>query len=373
MGEYFDNPMTTLTATARRFCFRGHCRAVRYAVAVMLSLFAVHAVPAIAQETIDDTPTSVSPPQLPTEVAVGAYLIGLSQVSEPSDPFPTLDLEVFLNLSWNDPRLASEDENRSPRVFQEEEAEEKLSEIWAPDVEVQNQVEQRQTESIELTIYADGSVDYEERFGATLNAELDLSRFPFDQQVLDMELQSFVWDRNEISLVRNSAQTGFDDEFETPEWSVTAVEGLIGAGMEVRDDREFSNYTFRIHAERQSGHYLLRLFLPLLFVMAATWLAFWEPAAERYRIGFFALLTVVATHAIVAGNLPRLNYPTLADMVLMFCYITALAVISIGIVVRRMETSGNVKRARQIDRYSLWLLPLTTAIVLSITALILWN
>ena len=124
-------------------------------------------------------------------------------------------------------------------------------------------------------------MDYEERFGATLNAELDLSRFPFDQQALDMELQSFVWDRSEISLVRNQAQTGFDDEFETPEWSVTAVEGLIGAGMEVRDDREFSNYTFRIHAERQSGHYLLRLFLPLLFVMAATWLAFWEPAADR--------------------------------------------------------------------------------------------
>ena len=167
MGEYFDNPMTNLTATARRFCFRGHCRAVRYAVAVMLSLFAVHAVPAIAQETIDDTPTSVSPPQLPTEVAVGAYLIGLSQVPEPSDPFPTADLEVFLNLSWHDPRLASEDENRSARVFQEEEAAEKLSEIWAPDVEVQNQVEQRQTESIELTIYADGSVDYEERFDAT--------------------------------------------------------------------------------------------------------------------------------------------------------------------------------------------------------------
>ncbi len=91
-----------------------------------------------------------------------------------------------------------------------------------------------------MTIYADGSVDYEERFGATLNAELDLSRFPFDQQALDMELQSFVWDRSEISLVRNQAQTGFDDEFETPEWSVTAVEGLIGAGMEVRDDREFS-------------------------------------------------------------------------------------------------------------------------------------
>jgi len=339
----------------------------------MLSLLAMHAVPVIAQETTDDTPTSVSPPQLPTEVTVGAYLIGLSQVSEPSDPFPTVDLEVFLNLSWLDPRLASDDENGPPRIFQEEEAEEKLSEIWSPDIEVQNEVEQRQTESIELTIYADGSVDYEERFGATLNAELDLSTFPFDSQALDMELQSFVWDRSEISLLPNDAQTGFDVEFQTPEWKVTAVEGLIGTGMEVRDDREFSNFMFRIHAERQSGHYLLRLFLPLFFVMAATWLAFWEPAAERYRIGFFALLTVVAMHAIIAGNLPRLDYPTLADMVLIFCYVTAIAVIAIGLIVRRIEAAGNVKRARVIDRYSVWLLPAIIAIVLSVAALILWN
>jgi len=296
--------MTRLIVNAGRSRFRGRRRAVHYAAAVMLSLLAMHAVPVIAQETTDDTPTSVSPPQLPTEVTVGAYLIGLSQVSEPSDPFPTVDLEVFLNLSWLDPRLASDDENGPPRIFQEEEAEEKLS---------------------------------------------------------------------EISLLPNDAQTGFDVEFQTPEWKVTAVEGLIGTGMEVRDDREFSNFMFRIHAERQSGHYLLRLFLPLFFVMAATWLAFWEPAAERYRIGFFALLTVVAMHAIIAGNLPRLDYPTLADMVLIFCYVTAIAVIAIGLIVRRIEAAGNVKRARVIDRYSVWLLPAIIAIVLSVAALILWN
>ena len=371
-GECLKNLMTPFKAISGRSRFHGFRRVIHYAAVAALCLLSMYAVPTIAQDTIGDTPTSVSPPRLPTDVAVGAYLIGLSQVSEPSDPFPTVDVEVFLNLTWHDPRLVSEDDERTPQVFQEEEAEEKLSEIWSPDVEVQNEVEQRQTESIELTIFADGRVDYEERFGATLNAELNLSRFPFDRQALDMELQSFVWDRGEISLVLNDPQTGFDEEFETPEWRVTAVEGLIGTGMEVRDDREFSTYTFRIHAERHSGHYLLRLFLPLLFVMAATWLAFWEPAQERYRIGFFALLTVVATHAVVARSLPRLSYPTLADMVLIFCYVTAISVIAVGVVVRRNEATGNIKRARAIDRYSLWLLPVTAAIVLSVTAVILW-
>jgi hypothetical protein len=280
---------------------------------------------------------------------VGAYLIGLSQVSEPSDPFPTIDVEMFLNLSWKDPRLAFGSVDTRPRVFQGEEAEEKLSEIWSPDVEIQNEVEQRQTESVELTIFPDGAVDYEERFGATLNAELDLRKFPFDRQVLDMELQSFVWDRNEISFIVNEAQTGFDPDFETPEWSVTGIEGLIGLRTEVRDTRKFATYTFRINAKRHAGHYLLRFLLPLFFVMTLTWFAFWEPLQDRFRVGFLAMLTVVATHAIISSSLPRLNYPTLADMVLIVCYWAATALVAVSIVVRRIDAAGDAERAQQYD------------------------
>lgn len=329
--------------------------------------------PTYAQETSDDIPTAVSPPSAPTEVAVGVYLIGLSQVAEPSDPFPTIDLEVFVNLSWRDPRLASEDADGSPIVFQEEEAEEKLSEIWSPDIEIQNEVEQRETESVQLTILPDGTVDYEERFGATLNAELDLHEFPFDRQAMDMELEAFVWDRTELLLIANEAQTGFDEGFLTPEWSVTGVESLIGFRSDVRDDREFSTYTFRIQAKRHAGHYLLRFVLPLFFVMTMTWLAFWEPPENRYRIGFLALLTVVATHAVVAGSIPRLDYPTLADMILIVCYLAATALVAVSIVVLRIEARGLPERARTFDRWARWSLPVAAAIVLAVSALILWN
>jgi hypothetical protein len=154
-----------------------------------------------ALQSSDDIPTFATPPGRPTEVSIGVYLIGLSQVSEPSDAFPTYDVEMFFNVTWKDPRLAFGGDDSLPHVFQEEEAEEKLSEIWSPDFEIQNEVQQRQTESIELTIFPDGSVDYEERFGATLNAELDLRRFPFDRQKLDIELQSFTWDHAELTIV----------------------------------------------------------------------------------------------------------------------------------------------------------------------------
>jgi len=348
-------------------------QAVPLAAALALSSAISDVTPVFAQESSSDIPTSISPPQLPTEVAVGAYLIGLSGVSEPSDPFPTVELEVFLNLSWLDARLAFGDESAPPHVFQGEEAREKLSEIWSPDIEIENEVEQRQTESVELTVFSDGRIDYEERFGATLNAEMDLHEFPFDRQSLDMELQSFVWDQSEVAFVANEAQTGFDPDFETPEWNVHSVEMLIGVRSEVRDEREFSSYTLRVNARRDPGHYLIRFMMPLFFVMTLTWFAFWEPVRDRFRVGFLALLTVVATHAIISDSLPRLDYPTIADMALIVCYLAATAIIVVSIVVRKVEAKGDVERAQRIDRWARWLFPGAATLILAITVLVLWN
>ena len=348
------------------------CPAFRRTAAYLVASALICATPAFAQETSDDIATAVSPPSLPTEVAVGAYLMGLSRVSEPSDPFPTIDVEMFLSVSWIDRRLAFGDVDTAPLVFQEVEAEEKLSEIWSPDIQIQNEIVQRQTESVELTIFPDGRVDYEERFGATLNAELDLRRFPFDRQAMEMELQSFVWDRSEVVFVPNEPQTGFDSDFETPEWSVSRVEGIIGVRSEVRDDREFSHYAFRIIAARHAGHYVLRFLLPVFFVMTLTWFAFWEPLADRFRVGFLALLTVVSLHAVIANSLPRLAYPTLADMVLIVCYLAATWLIVVSIVVRRIEASGDAERAHKYDRRARWIFPAGAAAMLAVGLTLLW-
>jgi len=329
---------------------------------------------AAAQETSsDDAPTFVVPPEHPTEVQVGVYLLGLSHVSEPSEAFPTFDVEMFIDLSWKDPRLAFSIEGIEAHVFQEQEAEEKLSEIWSPDIEIQNEVEQRQTESVRLTILPDGTVQYEERFGATLNAELDLRRFPFDAQTFDLEFQSFVWDRNELVFTVNEDQTGFDPEFTTPEWFVTGTEAVLGIHSEIRDDRAFSTYIFRIHAPRHSGHYVLRFMLPLLFVMMLTWFAFWQATEQRLRVGFIALLTVVASHTVISQDLPRLHYPTFADVVLIVCYAIASALIVESILVQRMETGGALERAKRVDRWTRWLLPVVTAVVLVGSLLVLWS
>lgn len=321
----------------------------------------------------DDPPTFVVPPQQPTEVSIAAYLIGLSRVSEPSAAFTTFDVEMYINVSWKDPRLAFSSGTGAVRVFQEEAAAEKLSEIWSPDPEIQNEVEQRETESIELRIFPGGKVEYEERFGAVVHVEFDLARFPFDEQILELEFQSFLWDQQEFVFLVNDKRTGFDPTFKTPEWIVTETKSSVSVRSEIRDDRDFSTFIFWIRAERQAGHYVMRFLLPLLFVMVLTWSAFWMPPDQRSRVGFIALLTVVASHSAISSTLPRISYPTFADVVLLVCYLYATALIVVSLKIQRIEENGMKERARKIDAWTRWCLPVVAVLALGTSVIALWN
>jgi hypothetical protein len=282
----------------------------------------------------DDIPTAVSPPNYPTEVTIGAYLIGLSRVSAPSEAFPSFEVEMFIDLSWKDERLAFSTDEKESAVFLEEEAEEKLSEIWSPD--------------------------------------MDLRRFPFDEQIFDIEIQSFVWDKNDIILKINEEQLGMDPDFHTPEWTVLGVKATHSLRSEIRDDRDFSTFLFRINAERHSGHYMLRILMPLMFVMLLTWIAFWITPADQIRLGFIVLLTVVATHTVISNSLPRLHYPTFSDILLTICYLFATTLILESTVVRNLGDNEKKAQVEKIDQRTRWLLPVGALVVLGISVIILW-
>ena len=84
--------------------FRGLGLGVLVTVVALLSTNAIygHEIP----EEEHDDPIYVSPPEQPTEVKVGLYLIGIDEISPASDAFPTFEAELFMDLMWKDPRLA---------------------------------------------------------------------------------------------------------------------------------------------------------------------------------------------------------------------------------------------------------------------------
>lgn len=76
---------------------------------------------------------------------------------------------------------------------------------------------------------------------------------------------------------------------------------------------------------------------------------------------------------VVADGLPRLSYPTFADVVLIVCYLAATALIVVSIAVRKTEAARGSERAKRVDQWARRLFPVVVATILGVTALVLWR
>lgn len=304
----------------------------------------------------------VSPPAEPTVVKVGMYLIGIPSVAPPSTEFPSYTAEIFMDLEWRDPRLAfdPEVEGTSRKVYQDGSVDEELRQIWWPNVEIENEEGSRKIEVRTLAVHADGTVEYTERFAATMHTDFDLVRFPFDTQTFEVRLEPFSWDERYVTFVPYPERSGFDESFQMLEYDLLKVAHRIESVREIRSNEKFSRYVFTIDLERRSGYYLWKLVLPLLIVVAFTWSAFFmtgEAYGTRMQRSFVSLLTLVAFHQVLARNLPRISYLSFLDGV------AFLALISVGltllqiIVAHRATIDGDPERAARLDRMARWVVP----------------
>ncbi|MCB1736449.1 MAG: hypothetical protein H6981_14940 [Gammaproteobacteria bacterium] len=301
----------------------------------------------------------LQPPQHTVQVGIGVYVLSVNRVADASDPFPSYDAEVFLDLRWRDPRLAWGDgKGAEPRVLTEHNAETLLNEIWHPAIELENAERARTREHLKLIVRSDGAVEYEERFNAVLKTRFDLIRFPFDRQTLEMDIESSSWTRDELVFKVLPSHTGFNPDMVAPEWRFLDHSTELRGEREIRAEDEFHELIFRLSVERDPGFYLWKLILPLFVIVALSWSVFWmtgEQSSGRMMRAFLALLAVVASHRVISGYLPRITEITFLDAVVYAAYFfTALTIIE-NVLVHRAAARGAADVAEKIDRRSqLW-------------------
>lgn len=324
--------------------------------------------------TAQEEPIFVNPPAEPTEVQLGLFLIGIDKISLPNSVFPTFDAELFLDMRWQDERLAfnANEAGTDRKIFLEHEAELELDRIWWPDIEIENGEGIRQTENLELIIFADGMVEYEERFVATIETNFDMRKFPFDNQELEIDIESFIWDERFVVFAPLQEKMGSETNHAGGEWIVTDISTEIYPEPEVRSDHDFSEFIFNVHVERLPGYYIWRI-VPLFVLIALSWSAFWmvnEPMPGRMGRSFVALLTVVAFHRIISDMMPRISYMTFLDGMVIIAYLFTSITIIENVIVNYFRTKDNIEKANHIDMLARWLVPLGFVLCSGLVALL---
>ena len=263
----------------------------------------------------------------PVEVTVGVYISDLDNIDQTTE---TYEVSGYLSAKWTDPRLIF-----NPKELGVDYIAYKPGEIWEPYLTKVNAVDENQPNDVALDVKPDGTVQYSERFDVTLSGRFHFSLFPFDSQMLQMIIESFEYDKNQVIFLVDKQQSGWgEDEFlSLSEWQILGFSISTSLREYVPDKTEYSRVTFGLKVKRNPEFYIWKILLPLLLIDIISWSVFWIDAKKDFGsqigLGMTSLLTAIAYSFTISSSLPRVAYLTLIDYFILLSYIFIFSLICV--------------------------------------------
>jgi len=291
----------------------------------------------------------------PTQVEIAVVALDVEHIDDAMQGFSA---NVLFVSRWSDSRLAHDgtgDEWLN------------LDDVWHPRLQVANLRRASSTLPKIVEVTPDGTVTYRQRLLGEFSQKLDLSDFPLDQQTLAIQIVSMGNLHDEVVLVTHpEIPSGVVPDVSISDWEI--LDSRAGTqpyqpmpGVEPR-----AGYALEFEAKRFVGYYRTKIIMPLLLIVAMSWLVFWidpELAGPQISLAVTSVLTLIAYRFMVSGMLPKISYLTRMDWFTSAS--TALVFLTLveATYTVMLTKRGQPERAQTIDRISRWGVPLAFVLV----------
>lgn len=293
--------------------------------------------------------------QGPTRVYFRVLVLDIEQIDAANQNF---SVNVFLNLTWKDQRLAS---LRSP------ERQIPLDEVWNPQVLIANRQGVLSHSLPEVVqVQPDGTVVYRQRYTGKLSQPLNLSDFPLDKHVFIIQFASAAYQAHELDFVPARAQHdstlvggAIARQLSLTDWRLFDHKVLATAYQPI-DEIQVAGFAFQFEAERYFTYYLWQVVLPLTVVVVMSWAGYWvqrNQVGVRIGVATSSILTLIAHRFVLASLLPRLPYMTRLDYFTvgstLLVFMALLGVVSTAY----LASINRDLMAKKLDMWARWMLP----------------
>ncbi len=325
------------------------------------------------------------------DVLVGFNLVSLTDVSEKDE---TIDFDGAIYLEWMDPRLAYDPASTGareawtpgdyskapPRIYQGKFAVEEQYAGWRPHLLIPNGIGDRSVTNMAISIWPDGRVAYSETFYAKVETPMDLRKFPFDVQDLEIFFHPFIYQRDEIVLVPDDRLAGtWNQNLGIADWSresVSMLERPIQIAYFDDSKSEISEFVVTVRIQREPTHLLISIIFPMILLVSLTWCVFWmdnETLSNRINITFIGILSVVAYYFVILDNVPEVSYLTLMDAFVIATFLILAAGVVLIIVMESVARKHDAAFSHKVDRICRWAFPSAYALTTAILAAVFFN
>ncbi len=162
--------------------------------------------------------------------------------------------------------------------------------------------------------------------------QFNLRSFPFDKQRLVYELSDDRYNNDvrniNVSIYSYEALENFMSKDDIPGWTKKNYDfnytSVQSPGMMKSDFKQ--GVKLEIEIERKFGYYIFKVIFPIILILLICWSSVWIDPKElesRLTITIVCLLSLIAYNFVIDAELPKLEYLTVLDWVILISYVYA--------------------------------------------------
>jgi hypothetical protein len=280
------------------------------------------------------------------EVRASIIVIDLDAVNDATQSF---DANVYVLLSWTDPGL----EQGAGRNIS-------ASEVWIPDVALGNQQVAWTVLKESVDVDPEGNVRMRRGIWGSFSQPLDLRRFPFDRQTLNVVVLADA-DLEDLHFAPDPDRpSGISRALSVPDWDVTGASTSSEPFFISEGIAPVPAFTLQVSIQRRPLFYVYTMILPLIAVVGMAYAVFWidpENFGIQIAVASTSMLTVVSYRIAAVQLLPRTAYFTDLDQFIagstVLVFLAMVSTVVTGMIFRRGDGTG----ARRIDSYGRYAFP----------------
>ena len=288
----------------------------------------------------------------PTRIHAYIHIIDVDDVQTADQSFHA---NVYVELNWHDPRLTHEN---TDKVLMN------LNEVWHPNIQFVNQQRLWSTIPDMVQVSPDGEVTYSMRVWGSFSQPYNLRDFPFDKQVFTIQLVEAVYSIDEVILEQHPKyKSGIAKRLSLPDWDILSW-NAESRPYKARPEYEesVSGFSLTFHAKRHTGYFIVKVILPLILIVAMSWLVFWidpQEIGSQLNVAVTTMLTLIAYRFAVGRDLPHVSYLTSIDyFILGATFLVFFSLLEV-VIISSLAKNNNLSMASAIDRWSRVLFPLS--------------
>ena len=176
----------------------------------------------------------------------------------------------------------------------------------------------------------DSEIIYKSTSTIKFKNKYNLKTFPFDVQKLSIFLRNDLSDlyeyRSLVSTWTYKKALEFKLENSIQGWDIKDFVMRYKIYEDPNDYLYKDGFELIFEIERKSGYYIFKIILPILLILSICWSSVWINPKElesRLTITIVCLLSLIAYNFVIDSDLPKLEYLTIMDYIILISYFYA--------------------------------------------------